>query len=605
MPHPHDANNSKLPNSEDMKSKFKKAGDWLKRKAAFDLRDQWWRLLDLIETNRKLRRTLYAVVVTVILTTLTMMWIYPWWNQRNVISIARGWLAAGRLDHAAEAVQKALEVAPERPESWQVAASLARLGSNKSRAVDCSRHAASLMQGNADLILQWAADALLDNQLEETERALATLPNTSLAASPYAQRMLGEIARRRGEFSTARTHFETALQLDGPLPIDEVPLGTILLNAHNEADRKRGLDLLGKWTTNVEWGANVLRTLLADALIHDDRPAMLRWADTLRAHPRCTLGDIPNCLLALSKTDEKRFAEVLAIMEKNHAGDSGNIALLLSWLNQIGRSGEAIQWVKKLPPALTKKLPASVGVSESFRQLADWSALLSWTRDADWGTDLESLRLAYALQAARQLNQTSLAQELWTTLQSRATSDGGRTLFTADTLYGWGLRDNAITLLWAIADQPEIAIQALGTLARHYQVERDATGQYRIFQRLHSLRADDPSIANNYAFFATLTGDDLRAVEQIASGNFKKFPDSVAYRATYALVLCTQNRATEALEILKPVADQWKNSSVIALPYGLALAGTQQKAEARIVLASLALDTLTDKEATLVKHAIN
>ena len=272
------------------------------------------------------------------------------------------------------------------------------------------------------------------------------------------------------------------------------------------------MDLLGKWTTNVEWGANVLRTLLADALIHDDRPAMLRWADTLRAHPRCTLGDIPNCLLALSKTDEKRFAEVLAIMEKNHAGDSGNIALLLSWLNQIGRSGEAIQWVKKLPPALTKKLPASVGVSESFRQLADWSALLSWTRDADWGTDLESLRLAYALQAARQLNQTSLAQELWTTLQSRATSDGGRTLFTADTLYGWGLRDNAITLLWAIADQPEI---------------------------------------------------------------------------------------------LKPVADQWKNSSVIALPYGLALAGTQQKAEARIVLASLALDTLTDKEATLVKHAIN
>ena len=604
MPPPHDADNSRLPDSEDEKSNFKKVSGWLKRKAAFDLREQWWRLLDLIEAKHKLRRTIYAAVGAGILITLAIVWIYPWWNQRNVISIARGWLAAGRLDHAAEAVHEALEIAPEQSESWQVAASLARLGGNKSRAVDCSRHAASLMQGNADLILQWAADALLDNQLEETERALATLPNTSLAASPYAQRMLGEIARRRGEFSTARAHFEPALRLDGPLPIDEVPLGTILLNAHDETDRKRGLDLLGKWTASVEWGANVLRTLLADALIHDDRPAMLHWADTLRAHPRCTLGDIPNCLLALSKTDKTRFAEVLAIMEKNHAVDSGNIALLLSWLNQIGRSGEAIAWVKKLPPTLTKALPAAVSIAESLRQLADWSALLAWTRDADWGTDLESLRLAYTLQAARQLNQTSLAQELWKTLQSRATSDGGRTIFTADTLYSWGLWDNAVTLLWAIADQPEIAIQALGTLARHYQVERDATGQCRVFRRLHSLRADDPSIANNYAFFATLTGDDLRAGEQIAVENFKKFPDSIAYRATYALVLCTQNRATEALEILKPVADHWKNSPVITLPYGLALAGTQQKAEARTVLATLSPDTLTKEETSLIKQAM-
>ena len=601
---PNNPDNGLLPDPEDEASKFEKVSGWLKRKASFDLREQWWRLLDWLEAKHKLRRILFAAILAVALTAVTMVWLYPWWNQRNVISIARGWLVAGRLDHAAEAVQEALEVAPERPESWQVAASLARLGGNKSRAVDCSRHAASLMPDNADLALQWAADALLADQLEETERALSSLSETILSSSAHAQRMLGEIARRRGELLKARIYFESALRLDGPLPINEVPLGTILINARDATDRKRGLDLLGKWSTSVAWGANVLRTLLADALIHDDLPSMRRWAEALRAHPRCTLGDIPNCLLALSKTDETRFAEVLAIMETKHAVDSGNTALLLSWLNQIGRSREAIQWVKTLPPALTKKLPAAVGVSESLRQLADWPALLAWTRDADWGNDLESLRLAYELQAARQLGQSGLAQELWTTLQSRATTDGGRILFTADTLYSWGLRDEAVKLLWAIADQPEITIQALGTLARHYQVERDVAGQYRVFQRLHSLRSQDPSIANNYAFFATLTGDDIRAAEQIAYDNFKKSPDSIAYRATYALVLCTQKRETEALALLKPVADHWKTSPVIALPYGLALAGTQQKAEARAVLATLSTDSLTKEEAALIKQAM-
>jgi tetratricopeptide (TPR) repeat protein len=577
----------------------------MKRRAAFDAREQWWRLLDLIEEKRRLRWTLYAVISAVVLGAVAAVWVYPWWHQRNAISIARGWLVAGRLDHAAAAVKDALDVAPANPESWQLAAALARLGGNKSRAVDCSRHAATLSPGNRDLTLEWAADALKDNQPEEAEKALATLPEATLAASPHALRMLGEIARLRGDLSPARAHFESALKLDGPLPINEVPFGIVLLNARDKTERQRGLDLLAKWSPDREWGANALRILLSDAVIHDDRPAMLRWADALRAHPRCTLGDIPNCLLALSKTDEARFAEVLAIMEKNHAVDSPNIALLIGWLNQIGRSREAVQWVKTLPPARTSLPPAAAGVAESLRQLADWRALLDWTKDSDWGSDLEPIRLAYELQAARKGGETSLAQELWKTLQSRANTDSGRALFTADLFYSWGMLDEAVALLWTASDQPEITMQALGTLARHYQVSMDATGQYRVFKRLHSLRAQDRSIANNYAFFATITGNDPAIAEQLAAQNFRAFPDNLAYRSTYALVLCTQNRADEALALLKSATTDWKQSPVIALPYGLALAGTRQKDEARTVLSSIAPETLTPQEAALIKKALN
>ncbi len=600
-----DENKGRSPDSDPAPSRMGRLLSWIKRRAAFDAREQWWHLLDLIEEKRQVRWTLYAVISAVILSAVAAVWIYPWWHQRNAISIARGWLVAGRLDHAADAVKDALDVAPENPESWQLAAALARLNGNKSRAVDCSRHAAALRPGNSDLTLEWAADALKDNQPEEAEKALATLPDVTLAASPHAQRMFGEIARLRGDLSTARDHFEAALKLDGPLPIDEVPLGIVLLNARDKDERQRGLDLLAKWSPDREWGANALRILLSDAVIHDDRPAMLRWADALRAHPRCTLGDIPNCLLAISKADEARFAEVLAIMEKNHAVDSGNIALLLGWLNQIGRSREAIQWVKTLPPARTSRPPAAVGVAESLRQADDWPALLGWTKDSDWGSDLEPIRLTYELRAARKCGENALAQEIWKTLQSRAATDTGRALFTSDLLYSWGMLDEAVTLLWTAADQPEIAVQALGTLARHYQVAMDATGQYQVFKRLHSLRTEDPSIANNYAFFATITGNDPGIAEQIASDNFKAAPDNLAYRSTYALVLCTQNRADEALALLQPVAAAWKDTPAILLPYGLALALTHQKTEARSVLATIDHHTLTAQEAALIEKALD
>ena len=605
MTHP-DENKRPQPVHEDDKTPSKRARltGWLKRKAAFDLREQWWRILDLIEESRRLRWSLYAAGVAIVLSVVTSVWVYPWWNQRNVIKIAQGWLDAGRLDQAAEAVKEALQIAPENPESWRLASAVAQRLGNKAAAADYSRHAAQLHPGNLALALEWASSALLADKLDDADQALASQPAAILTASAPAQRISGELARRRGDLTAARDHFEAALRLDGPVAIDEVPLAIILIRAAAPAVRQRGIDLLTKSSTTEEWGATAMRALLADAMIRDDRPAMLRWADALRAHPRCTLGDIPNCLLALSKADEGRFADVLVVMEKDHSMDSANIAILISWLNQIGRSREAVQWIKVLPPELTRKPPAIIGAAESLRQLSDWPALLAWTHGADWGRNLESLRLAYELVAARKLGKADLAAELWKTLQARASSDGSRTLFTADTIYAWGLRDDAVALMWIISDQPEIAFKALGTLARHYQVDHDASGQYRVFQRLHSLRADDAAIANNYAFFAAITGNDPHNADEISKSNFKSVPDNLAYRATYALVLCTQNRADEALALLQPVSANWKDAPVITLPYGLALAGTHDRARAQTVLSTLPSETLTPEESALIKQAL-
>jgi len=131
-------------------------------------------------------------------------------------------------------------------------------------------------------------------------------------------------------------------------------------------------------------------------------PPLQTWPTCLRAHPRCTLGDVPNCLLALSLAAPPNRL-VLATLETNHAANGDRATLLLDWLNQIGRPAEAVRWAKTLPLTITQKPPVIVAVAESMRRTAAWSALATWVEAGDWNSDVEFLRLAYAIHAHRQL----------------------------------------------------------------------------------------------------------------------------------------------------------------------------------------------------------
>jgi len=48
---------------------------------------------------------------------------------------------------------------------------------------------------------------------------------------------------------------------------------------------------------------------------------------------------------------------------------------------------------------------------------------------------------------------TRPADEFWRTLRSHAATNGAHALFAGDTIYTWGLVDEAEVLWWAAADQ--------------------------------------------------------------------------------------------------------------------------------------------------------
>ena len=399
-----------------------------------DARTHFWNLLDYFDEHRKLRLWLIIAIPLAIALGAAGYWGYDRWEHVNSLKIARQWLEAGRFDRAPAAVQEAIAFAPDQPEPWRLASELAWRRGAKPASIEYAKKAATLSGYNEDYTLSWAEAAILGKKPGDAAQALTFLDPAAVNASARALRVSGELSRLAENYPVAKQRFNAALQLDlaagvDALAKDEVPLGIVSLKLGTPEDRTHGLALLSKWSTEPDWGAEALRSLLDDATDHDDHAAMVKWAEALRSNPRVTVGDLPHCLLAVSRADEGRFQAVLIGLETICQGDPTRAAELIGWLNQIGRSKVAGQWAKTLTKLPTRKAPLAVAISESMRENGEWGQLQSWTESGDWGPDIDFIRLAYGMEANRQLGNDQMADALWATLQSRVQASGVHALF--------------------------------------------------------------------------------------------------------------------------------------------------------------------------------
>lgn len=581
--------------------------DWGKRLAAWRAmppRELWWELLDAWDDHRRLRRVVYGIAVGAALTGIASVWVYPWWRERSTVRIAREWLETGRLDYAAAEVRRALISHPMLPEVWRLAAELERRAGRHDLAADRSARASDLAPGDATVALEWATDALRADRPEFARRAIARLTPETRDASAPAQRLLGELARRAGDRDGALSRYATARRLAGPGPLDEIPIGRLLLLSPDAAEKQRGRELLARFTADPDWGAVALRALLGDALANGTPAERLRLADALREHPRCAVEDMPVCLRQLAVGDPERFAEVLAKLEQTRTRDPDLALGLVGWLNQIDRPRDALRWLASLEPAVAASPALRVAWAESFRLAGDWPGLTAHTEFGDWGEEYEFLRQAYAVEAARRRGDETRRAQLWQFLRAKLATNGVHAHYAAGALYLWGMTGEAVELAEGASTDPRVAVPALGFLARHYQTQRDALGQYRVFRRLHALRPDDAEIANNLAYFAALTGENSSLAEALARKNLVARPGDAKRVATYAFVLALQGRSPEALALIEPLRANGADDPGLALAYGLALARERRRAEARVVLAPLLDRAQTEREAELIRAVL-
>ncbi|HXQ81002.1 MAG TPA: hypothetical protein VN775_06810 [Opitutaceae bacterium] len=583
---------------------------FLRRLAAFDIREHAWAILDHLDARPAMKKAILIGVPALAVAAGLGVWGYRSWAETNSIRIARQWLDAGRLDRAAIAVEQALAAEPNLPASWRLASELAWREGNRSASVEYAKRAAAVGRYGADDVLAWAEASLLADDTSQAEEAAARLGQPPARLLPRALRLAGEIARRGRHFADARDRFQAALEADSgagahSLAIDEIPLGIACLQTGPADDRSRGQTLLAKWVPDPDWGAEALRALLADAVAHSEPEAATRWAEGLRAHPRCTLGDIPVCLQALQGSDPAGYRAMLAPLEEKSLSNPKEAAQLLGWLTGIGQGAEALRWGRTLDPAAARRPPIAQGIAEALRATGRWADLRAWVDQCDWGRELGFIGWAYGMAAARQTGGGPRAESFWKSLYADGRSSAAHALFAGDSLCAWGYPREASELLWAAADRPDLAYQAVGTLIRLYQVQHDAPGLCRAFGRLNAMRPADRDIANNYAYYAALTDQGSQTqVGRIAEDNFSHEPGNASYRSTYAFVLVWSGQASRALALIEPVSHDLRKSHAVAFAYGAALAGVGRKSEAKEVFNSINPAEVDPPEAAWIRAAL-
>jgi len=563
------------------------------------LKGLWWVLLDRLERSRRLRVGLACGGAAALLAAGGLAWGLPWWQQRNAVRNARSWLEAGRLDNAGPALRLALERAASNPETWSLAAEYAgRLG-NQAQALDYARHASELAPTDMALRVDLAARALIAGALDETSSVLSSLPAAERDANARAHRISGDLARRQGRLDDACDHFNAAIRLEGHIPQNEIPLAEVWLLSTDTSLRQRALDLLNSWAVHPEIGPLALRALLSDALLHNDRASLARWAPVLRGHPRCTLGDIPLILRALSLANPAEFEATVANFARHYASDPASAAQLIGWLNEIGRHDSALAFAGPLRAEMRRVPPVAVVLCESLRATGDWEALIKLATAEEWAKEGEFLRQAFLLQASLALGRPGPAEEARRTLRSLSRLNPAQGLFAADALYVWNLKEESVALLWILSEDRNLGSRALGTLARHYQTSGDAEGQYRAFRQLRSLQPQDADITNNFAFFALLLGKEESLAARLARENHERQPTNPAYLATHAFALVSQGMTSEASRLLSGVPEASQDDAY-RFAKGVLLARTGDKEHARSLLRSLPSQGMSREEISLI-----
>ncbi len=105
---------------------------------------------------------------------------YPHWAKQNATRITQQWLEVNKLQHATLTAQQAIDQSPDSAEAWELTAEVVRRRNDKQRALYNSGMAAKLAPENIQLVLQWASDALLSDQIAIAQSALDLLPEEIL-----------------------------------------------------------------------------------------------------------------------------------------------------------------------------------------------------------------------------------------------------------------------------------------------------------------------------------------------------------------------------------------------------------------------------------------
>ena len=492
-----------------------------------------------------------AVVLAVILSTSGAR-AYRSWRETRLLKEAGSMLAGKEYSAAIVAAHQVLKLHPDSLPAYQILAD-ATEKENLEETVAWRAQIARLLPSNAESQLNLASAALRFGQLDLARKALGNIPKDQRDHAAFHV-VAGWLARAEGNSAEQESQFAAAVKKEPGNDLYQFNLAAIQIRSLDGAKSGRARQVLRRLADrNVEFRTGALRTLLNDALERNDLASAESFVQDLQMAPEVTFSDYLLCLNFYRRLDQKKFELLLQKVKPVAARDPGDVALLMTWMNDNNLSSEVLRWMDKLPETTTDKPPAAVAIAEALAQAKNWSRLRRWTRNGLWN-DADHLRLAYQAYSAHQSRQSSADAEfesLWQAAERVTNEQPGKELDLARLAAKWKLSIEAEQLWSRLSHIPSTRREALDALYRFYRGNNDLRKLYDVLQRLHESSPSEPGVTANLARLGLNIEQNTRQSQDLAREAYQRAPSDTNCAVTYAFSLYSTGRTTEGLDIIK------------------------------------------------------
>jgi Flp pilus assembly protein TadD len=329
---------------------------------------------------------------------------------------------------------------------------------------------------------------------------------------------------------------------------------------------------------------------------------VLDLARELQGLPEATFNDRLVYLSALSATADPGIQDYLAKLQTEAKDDADKVFRLIAWMNSHGEMARSLAWKESLSAEILGEVHVRVALADAYVARNDWPELQRLVEGNTWG-GFEFVRFALKARIARAKNDEAGFTKNWTEAVRLAGDKIPSLKLLERTAAGWGWKEEATNLLWLRAETREGAAEALETLSRQYDQDRDTHGLYRVIAHLLKISPNDPKTRNNFAQLALLLGVEVQTARATARELYNQNPNDPVFVSTYAFALEQAGDSKQALRIMSGLTPEQLHVPNTAAYYGIILAAANKPQEAAEYLQLAERARLLPEEEALVARA--
>ena len=528
---------------------------------------------------------------------------YQRWNAGRQVRHGEESIARGDFKHAMLEARSALEVNPMDPAATRIMARGLEGAGAAAMAMTWRSRLDSLVPGDPENLLAWAADSMKAGDLAATERVLGMIDPARQSAVFHG--IAAQLSMARRDIPAAEKHWTEAVRMDPKNDQYRLPLAKIQLHSPDSQLRTAATSTLKELGEKKPRNVEAIRILLGEALRHEDWKQADALSASLVSDPSATFAEKLDRLAALRKMDTQDAPGYLTELRKEALTNPNDLYLLFMWMNQHDLALMVSEWARTLPPDVIGVPPTCVAVADAYVRGSEWQRLKEYLDERAWG-EWDYMRRAFLARAQERLNEVEMAVQEWQDGISAARSRGDATLRLERMVrlaIGWGWEQRAQEVMWGMAGSPNCPrwmLDALWLIA----IENKDTAQ---LQKLAGIlaQADSKSAVfrNNFAFFSLLIRSEDGNPHREAERLFTENPGDASIAVTRALSLSQQGKIADAVALTGSIPAAELKKPQIALYHAIFLTAAGESAKAAEFLAVAQDRKMFPEEKTMLERA--